>query len=172
MATNNFHNVNASKIFACEIEEDYEYDDLVLNLSSSFDHLNFEEFDPNYSPSDELRSFPARTLGRVTSPIKIYGGLHVYAEVEIIIRSGYYAGVNLDWKINYICDDKHDSVEDIDFEWLFENKHNNYKSWITSFLENQANMLVEEVERIYEEYTTPLRTIAVASNGEAFYEKA
>ena len=34
MATSNFHNVNASHIFAVQLEDTYEYDDLIDNIKS------------------------------------------------------------------------------------------------------------------------------------------
>ena len=34
MATSNFHNVNASNIFAVELQDEFDYEDLVCNLES------------------------------------------------------------------------------------------------------------------------------------------
>ena len=39
MSTSNFHNVNASRIFACELADEFDYDDLVENLQADLADL-------------------------------------------------------------------------------------------------------------------------------------
>ena len=55
MATSNFHNVNATNIFAVQLEDEWEYQDLVSNLESEF-NTNLDYSD--YSKSDPRRSWP------------------------------------------------------------------------------------------------------------------
>ncbi len=51
MATSNFHNVNASHIFACSLENEWDYEDLVDNLKSELsnnsDYVDYGKTDPN-----------------------------------------------------------------------------------------------------------------------------
>ena len=60
MATSNFHNVNATHIFACSLENEWDYEDLVSNLESE---LNNHKDYSDYGKTDpyELRSFPSRS---------------------------------------------------------------------------------------------------------------
>jgi len=62
MATSNFHNVNASAIFAVRLENEYDYEDLVCNLESELSN-NPDYVDYGKTDKHELRSFPSRTLG-------------------------------------------------------------------------------------------------------------
>ena len=70
MATSNFHNVNATHIFAVQLEDEWAYDDLVENLESEFskhsDYYDYGKSDPN-----ELRSFPSRSLGSFSDSLTI-----------------------------------------------------------------------------------------------------
>ena len=45
MATSNFHNVNASHIFAVQLEDEWDYQDLVSNLESEFNtNLDYSDY--------------------------------------------------------------------------------------------------------------------------------
>ena len=100
MATSNFHNENASAIFAVELEHEFDYDDLVDNLKSELnndpDYVDYGKTDKN-----ELRSFPSRTLGSIRKYVQ-YKDFYVEVCVTPVIRSGYYSGVNLDWNVDYL----------------------------------------------------------------------
>ena len=43
---------------------------------------------------------------------------------------------------------------------------------VLKFFENTPEQLIEELEQVYSDYTTPLRHVATFSNGEAIYEQA
>ena len=59
MATSNFHNVNATHIFAVQLEDEWAYEDLVYNLESEFDiHNDYSDY--GKSGPHELRSYPSR----------------------------------------------------------------------------------------------------------------
>ena len=64
MSTSNFHNVNASAIFAVPLENDFDYEDLVDNLKSEL-KVNSDYVDYGKTDKNELRSFPSRTLGSI-----------------------------------------------------------------------------------------------------------
>jgi hypothetical protein len=92
MATSNFHNVNATHIFAVQLEDEWAYDDLVENLESEFskhsDYYDYGKSDPN-----ELRSFPSKSLGSFSNSV-VVGEDEVEIYITPVIRSGYYEGVN------------------------------------------------------------------------------
>ena len=150
MATSNFHNVNASHIFAVELQDEYDYQDLVDNLESEFstniDYSDYSKSDPN-----ELRSFPSRSLGSFNNSIEI-GEDEVEIYVTPVIRSGYYEGCNLDWHVRYYVN----GYEDDTYE-----SHPRVQTLVevyTNFIEN-----------VYEQYSQPLGVTARFSNGETIY---
>ena len=99
MATSNFHNVNASHIFAVELQDEWEYQDLISNLESEF-NTNLDYSDYSKSDPNELRSFPSKSLGSFSNSLTI-GDDEVEVYVTPVIRSGYYEGCNLDWHVRY-----------------------------------------------------------------------
>lgn len=150
MATSNFHNVNASHIFAVELQDEYDYQDLVDNLESEFstniDYSDYSKSDPN-----ELRSFPSKSLGSFNNSIEI-GEEEVEIYVTPVIRSGYYEGCNLDWHVRYYVN----GYEDDTYE-----SHPRVQTLVevyTNFIEN-----------VYEQYSQPLGVTARFSNGETIY---
>ena len=150
MATSNFHNVNATHIFAVQLEDEWAYDDLVENLESEFskhsDYYDYGKSDPN-----ELRSFPSKSLGSFSKSITIEDD-----EVEIyitpVIRSGYYEGVNLDWHIR-----------------LYVNGYDDDTYSDDARVSVIANDYIECIEDIFEQYSQPLGVTARFSNGETIY---
>jgi len=150
MATSNFHNVNATHIFAVQLEDEWAYDDLVENLESEFskhsDYYDYGKSDPN-----ELRSFPSKSLGSFSNSLTIEDD-----EVEIyitpVIRSGYYEGVNLDWHIRLYVNGSEDDTYSDDANIL-----------------RISNEYIEFIEDIYSQYSEPLGVTARFSNGETIY---
>ena len=100
MATSNFHNVNATHIFAVQLEDEWAYEDLVYNLESEFnvhnDYSDYGKTDP-----DELRSFPSRSLGSFSDSLTI-GEDEVEIFITPVIRSGYYDGCNFKYFISWV----------------------------------------------------------------------
>ena len=150
MATSNFHNVNASHIFAVELQDEYDYQDLVDNLESEFgtnmDYSDYGKSDPN-----ELRSFPSKSLGSFSNSVKI-GDDEVEVYVTPVIRSGYYEGCNLDWHVRYYVN----GYEDDTYET---------HTRIQTLVEVYTNF----IENVYEQYSQPLGVTARFSNGETIY---
>jgi hypothetical protein len=150
MATSNFHNVNATNIFAVQLEDEWAYDDLVDNLESEFNtHKDFSDYgktDPN-----ELRSFPSKSLGSFSNSVTIDDD-----EVEIyvtpVIRSGYYEGCNLDWHVSLYVNGYQDDEYADDANVL-----------------RISNDYIEFIEDIFEQYSQPLGVTARFSNGETIY---
>jgi hypothetical protein len=149
MATSNFHNVNASNIFAVQLQDEFDYQDLIDNVKYSLKETGFfnvlTKSDPN-----ELRSFPSKSIGSLDNYVEDTEGNGIYVNVTAVVRSGYYEGVNLDW---------HCSFEE-------------YGETIEHLLpaaEAEKNRLVEMVEYVFSELSTPLGVTAQFSNGETIY---
>lgn len=152
MATSNFHNVNATHIFAVQLEDEWAYEDLVYNLESEFnihnDYSDYGKTDP-----DELRSFPSRSLGSFSDSLTI-GEDEVEIYITPVIRSGYYEGCNLDWHIRlYVNGYEDDTYADNPDVLRISNEY------------------VEFIENIYSQYSEPLGVTARFSNGETIYHK-
>ena len=152
MATSNFHNVNATHIFAVQLEDEWAYDDLVDNLHYEFkNHKDYWE--AGKADQHELRSFPSRTLGSFSNGIQI-GEDEVEVYVTPVIRSGYYEGCNLDWHIRlYVNGYEDDTYADNPDVLRISNEY------------------VEFIENIYSQYSEPLGVTARFSNGETIYHK-
>ena len=176
MATSNFHNVNASHIFACSLEDEWAYDDLVDNLKSELkddpDYVDYGKTDHN-----ELRSFPSRSLGSLRRYIQ-YKDFYVEVCVTSVIRSGYYEGVNLDWNVDYLIngDASYDSpdfyIEDIaHYGNLSKSAATKYAKLAEKKAEKLKNEIVDELEALYNDYSDRYGVTAVFSNGETIYHK-
>jgi hypothetical protein len=176
MATSNFHNQNASAIFAVLLENDFDYDDLVDNLKSE---LNNDPDYVDYGKSDkhELRSFPSRSLGSIRKYHQ-YKDFYVEVCVTPVIRSGYYSGVNLDWNVDYLIngDASYDSpdfyIDDIaHYGNLSKSAATKYAKLADKKAEKIKNQIVEKVESIFADYSEKYGVTAVFSNGETIYHK-
>jgi hypothetical protein len=174
MATSNFHNVNASAIFAVRLEDEWAYDDLVENLTSE---LNNDADYVDYGKTDkhELRSFPSRTLGSIRKYHQ-YKDFYVEVCVTPVIRSGYYEGVNLDWNVDYaINGDVYDMDElenGIGYNTALPiSKIKAYSLLAEKKAEKLKNEIVEKVESIFSDYSDRYGVTAVFSNGETIYHK-
>jgi hypothetical protein len=150
MATSNFHNVNASHIFAVQLEDEFDYEFLVENLESELnnhsDYSDYGKTDPN-----ELRSFPSKSLGSFSNST-IIDDDEVEVYVTPVIRSGYYEGCNLDWHVRYYVN----GYEDETYE-----SHPRIQTLVESY--------VEYIENIFNQYSQPLGVTARFSNGETIY---
>jgi hypothetical protein len=152
MATSNFHNVNASHIFAVQLEDTYEYDDLIDNLTSEFnshqDYSTVGKSDPN-----DLRSYSSTSIGSFSNSI-IIGDDEVSVFVTPVIRSGYYDGCNLDWHVRYYVNGYED-----DF----------YEHYDNTELQSLVYEYVDFIEYVFSQYSQPLGVTAQFSNGETIY---
>lgn len=150
MATSNFHNVNASNIFAVELQDEFDYQDLVDNLQYGLKETGYYNLLTKSDPN-ELRSFPQQSIGSLDNYVESADGESgIVVTVTAVIRSGYYDGVNLDWHCS--------------FEEYGENVEH-----LLPAAEAEKNRLVEMVEYVFSEFSTPLGVTAQFSNGETIY---
>lgn len=149
MATSNFHNVNASHIFAVQLEDTYEYDDLIDNIKSGLKETGefnlLTKADPN-----ELRSYPSTGIGSLDCYVEDNDGNGIVVTVTAVVRSGYYDGVNLDWHVHF--EEYGETVEHL-----------------LPQAEIEQNRLAGLIEYVFAEYTQPLGVTASFSNGETIY---
>jgi hypothetical protein len=179
MGTSNFHNVNASKIYAILEDSESMVSDFIHtidNIQEDLKEKGYKEVDEK--AIDELRAYPARVIAEKTE-IKTIENIDLEISITIcaVVRSGYYEGFNLDWYIVY-SDSNNYNLKELDIETIFNNNDYEFenkekeieetKNWI----ENTKNNLIKELEEIYESISTSLVVTARFSNGETIYEKA
>ncbi len=174
MATSNFHNVNASAIFAVRLEDEWAYDDLVDNLTSE---LNNDPDYVDYGKTDkhELRSFPSRTLGSIRK-CHDYKDFYIEVCVTPVIRSGYYEGVNLDWNVDYTINGDVYDIDELENGIGYNtalpiSKIKVYSKLAEKKAEKIKNEIVEKLESLYNDYSERYGVTAVFSNGETIYHK-
>jgi len=147
MSAQNFYNKNASKIYAFEAEEDYEYEDVKSNMFYEVEKQAKEKKIDFYklNKCDNDRN---------------YGGVQFFELIVAdkyiltgVVRSGYYAGGNFDFELEAYDED-------------------GYKQEFEGDIPGELQAVIDRVEKIYAEYTTPLYRVGVFSNGEAVYELA
>ena len=174
MATSNFHNVNASAIFAVPLEHEFDYEDLVCNLESELSN-NPDYVDYGKTDKNELRSFPSRTLGSIRKYHQ-YKDFYVEVCVTPVIRSGYYSGVNLDWNVDYTINGDIYDIDELENGIGYNtalpiSKIKVYSSLAEKKAEKIKNHIVEELEALYNNYSDRYGVTAVFSNGETIYHK-
>ena len=138
---------------------------------------NAELVPPSWE-EDGLRSYPGRIVTRVKSPAKTYRDFSIVIRADIILRSGYYSGVNLDYSLSYeldgiSCEDDtaavcelRDALETIGYG---EDKREHYVGLLRNWLARHQPAFIDAIEQVFARHSTPLRCIGTASNGEAFY---
>ena len=137
MGTCNFNNSQASRIFAVgedNNEDEFIWDDTRDNVSWELLEIDKDKaIDWEFVTGDkldieELRSFPATSIGQLYSDIS-YGGMDFSITIIPKTVSGYYAGFNLDFDIMVTNDQGYgeitnDGVEEgvskEDMEYMFE----------------------------------------------------
>lgn len=195
MATSNFYNKNASNVYAVLMDyedvvfdengneteetqmvqcESWDYEDLVdyvnelMDESQTFQVSDRVEFSNN-------RNFEGTGIKSFVS-YKTFGDVEVEILLTAVIRSGYYEGANLDWELNYYVGSGYD--DRIDFMYDFENGYDNQgmakiqcrnaEKWAAK----EGERMVEVLECIFTQVSSPLQVMARFSNGETIYAKA
>ena len=165
MATNNFHNVNASRIFSCisENEDEFYYEDTKDNIL--YEMSKDKMFcDANDEYINWLRSFEGSSIG----------SLQVDGEIEIVAltRNGYYEGFNLDWQI-VGSNGEIESIEDA-IEELKEQNQEHIEQYSEPCYElrgirRKIESAIIKIEKIFTSHSDPIDKIGTMSNGVAIY---
>lgn len=180
MATGNFMNKNASRIFAVELNNEWDHKDETDYAKSRIKDNTPKECEYfEDSGWDGERNFGGHYLGYYTAS-RTYNCMEINITIKAIARSGYYSGMNYDYEIEcevggkiYNCVP---GVCDItgDFTWNADNGglakvHARYAS---DWIDNMERKMTDAMEKAFSESSTPLIVAARFSNGEEWYEKA
>ena len=177
MGTSNFYNVNANKIFI--VTDDNQEISTVLE-----DMLPKLYITKTLKTAHELRSYPSISIGEIDEQFEFLG-ISFTVTIEIYERIGYYENSNLDWEIvithseegNFTADNVKDVIDDIStygstYYGINKGLWSIHRHRLQNKLDKIYNDLIREVEEAFEKVTEPYKCIAIASNGEAFYERA
>jgi len=184
MATGNFCKGNSENIYAVEIEHEFDYEDLIANLQSSFENAQQNGvFDTCKTIDSETemdcnRSYYGAVICEVTSKTKHYERIgDYYISMRIIVRNGYYSGVNLDWEcvIHTDYDNLEDFQDDIEIsDWHFDLTEKGcelYEKFVNNWKDKEIEEMTNKVEKILKENSIELFVSARFSNGETIYQK-
>jgi hypothetical protein len=182
MATGNFYNKNANNIYA--IFQENEYDDFIYQDTRDNIASDLEVYTKNskaylgYSNNNYIDDY----LIEVVSITKKVAGIPLSVDIDVLMRSGYYEGANLDYEISYRADSvEFDDLSDA-FQAYFDVATYDFdmnKGLATIQAKNAAKRLeamseelIENVERILKvNCTHVLKVFARFSNGETWYSK-
>jgi hypothetical protein len=134
-------------------------------------HQDLEMTDPH-----ELCSFGSSPLFQIYLE-KHFGDVHVEVNINCVMRSGYYEGACLDWFDTTVYGGETESFSDTEYaieDWMSDMnaglrkiQENKAKTWLWT----TRNQIIETVEKIFTENSTPLAVTARFSNGETHYTK-
>jgi len=178
MGTSNFYNKNASRVFAFETEEEWDYEDNVDNIQSVLEDKGFDREDAY--EANGLRSYGGKYIASKTVS-KTFYGVEVMVTIKAICRSGYYSGCNIDWELSCQCEsitsDEPIFADDIaeEMERYYDIKRGMALIQgrnAANYIQKAGQELVDELEAVLGEITTPLVVFARFSNGETIYKEA
>ncbi|CAA6807967.1 MAG: Unknown protein [uncultured Sulfurovum sp.] len=183
MGTSNFHNTNASKVYAVITEDEFIWEDTRENISSELLAMKGVSFyaSDDIPLRDALRSFPATSIGTLDGYIN-YCGFDVNIEVVAKTVSGYYEGFNLDFELKLSVEGDGYYDENLENEDEVVEGILNYgdarqqalmKRWSKNFLElinKEIDRLTTNLESVYSNYSDCLVRAGGFSNGESIYK--
>lgn len=147
MATANFSQPNLSAVYACEVQDDWSWDDNIENVTSELKQID------GFYTEDQWLDRNIKAIGAIY--IDVYNWEYREWEekpIYITVESGYYSGM----------------MFDVDYSNIYDS----YEIRETKSLENKIGKVCRAVEKVLEQYTTPLLKVAQFSNGEAIYAPA
>lgn len=182
MATGNFYNKHASNIYAIFQENEYDdfiFQDVETNVSEAIDEYIRES--KGYWTSSIIGYRDAKRIESFYVSEEL-AGISIGIKIDVLMRSGYYEGANLDYEISYFAESvEFDELSDA-FQAYFDVA--TYDSDMrVGFAKIQANnaqnrfyrlhdRVVGDVEKILKENCTHILQVSARfSNGETWYNE-
>lgn len=198
MGTNNFYKKNAKNYYAVLMnDEDYCYEYAYDDFKEYLNDTLKQEFKDNYYKHEKIISFSNSYSGTELGEIEVLNINHdeskysdyyeLYIYIYPVIRSGYYEGANLDYNINFEFhyDDKDGNIisfdnDDFIIDTTYEEKilelikvieHNvKHNKRLIKKINKEFNNIIDKLENIYSQLSTPLIKIGGFSDGTAIYK--
>ena len=181
MGTSNFSS-STNVIHAVDCDDEFTYSDTRDNLQSEFnaideDKSNVFEF-VNKDEWDGDRNFAGKIIGQLYSSFT-YLDIDFELTLNIIMRSGYYSGFNMDYEFGCSSNDgQYDSVdemiddlEEYDLESSFKGLYAIHGNRLRVKLDTLHDELKLKAIEVFKQYSDQLVVTAQFSNGETFYKK-
>jgi len=168
MGTSNFYNKNSSKIYACQIEEDFDYQDLVENLQFEFQAQEFDLI----NEFDNERNFCGQYI--TTKKIEFTNiNQSIYLKIKAVVRNGYYSGVNLDYDFEIVGEGVNSYFNDFEINQKDDLDYQVERGFKTLFKKAKKTLEKEilKLEKIFGQNSQALKVGARFSNGETIYIK-
>jgi hypothetical protein len=193
MGTSNF--AYKDTLYAVEIEEDFEREFLRDELQELMNTLEKKATSKNKTIELDIyaldtpkssncyngfeRNFPSSIYGRVVAK-STFMGIDLRIDLDILVRSGYYEHVNIDyeWELEaegntgLIDDGAHEILSFIDMEHFPEGLIEMNKKHLDKRLDNMRALVLEAYHHIGKSVATEYRQAARFSDGTTMYEKA
>lgn len=165
MATANFENKNASRIFALDNDQ---IEDLMAG-GFCIENCTFHSYGLVYNPENG-------------------SAIHFSVNVRAVLRQGYYSGGNLDWELQFDIDgsgeadaDELPSTDMIMYMMernsyaVNDETHPDVMQLLADMIKRKMHLALYQVSNLIESEfrnlgCTPLRCVGRFSNGEAIYE--
>ena len=162
--------------------DEWEYNENLNNINERLIEKlkDFNFIEKNVISQHENRNFPSRYIGTFYKTAT-FGDINVDVEINCYSRSGYYDGACLDWELNICLDNNECDSTDSVFETFVYNccsftmnkgmlviQGKNCDKWVNK----TKDTMIELIESVYEECSTPLKVVSRASNGETIYERS
>jgi len=182
MGTSNFHYNNCLYTVETaytdeesgeEIQDEFIYEDTKENLSYEVDKIkNSTQVNDFDTDNEELSSFPSQVLttlyiGEQQSLYfneqekeykREYGSQSLFY-IQIVLRSGYYEGLNIDYNI----------IEEYNTDFSTETLHNE-ECTPNKTTQKKLSSTIKKLEKIFSMFSTKTEVIAKFSNGETIYK--
>ncbi len=184
MGTSNYHS-KLNTIYSCledlEEHDDWAYDDMKEYVKEEMKEkckdvkfINF--YEKNEHDHNSLRSFPGTIIGKIEFAKAYPNDVHIQFSRNLVIRSGYYDGANLDLDdVEFVISNEYDEIDTNSFnevEEFIEDMEEPYKTAMLKNLEIMLDKTQEMVEEVYKSLTSPLEVVGTFSNGETVYKEA
>lgn len=177
MGTCNFYNKNADSIYACMVQDDFEYQDIQHRLYYELKRIftnaigSDKRFDSDYSGLTIITLDFSKDYLNCPSAYYNQVGVEVYISYEIGIRSGYYEGINFDFERNITIEGVDFDLEDV-VEQKLSIYPNRYAKWLSSWVQSTCSKSNKQINAVFKQLAHyNLDTLGVFSNGEAIYVK-
>lgn len=198
MGASNFHSVSGKYfvILPTQLADDDEYNE-ELDSDLQSEHFNdnidwigeqLKEVGFDLGKDDKydikaLHSYPARLLGvkRSDCPIMIPHEIRLnemvsidcQVDVMVIVRSGYYEGMNIDYMVTYFSGGyEYDNITDLineDMSFVSEEQRDELRAKLTDWFKKAESDLISETEKVLAENTTVLSVFAQFTDGTTMY---
>lgn len=182
MSTGNFYNVNTKYIYAVIPEDDCEYKFVEEELKEKLDALreDLQADEGREIARTGNRNYPEKCVGRIELQ-KYIRDIDLRIEINVLLRSAYYEGANLDYNYRFCIDNEEyecisDACEEFIYKYVNAYKNEgmakiqskNAEKW----LEKTLDKVTDKIEDIFKETCTHvLEVSSVFSNGETWYSE-